>query len=30
MRFCFARDRQELSGALESMRAVFTGARLGA
>jgi aspartate/methionine/tyrosine aminotransferase len=24
LRFCFARDRTELSGALESMRALFT------
>ncbi|MGH9331044.1 MAG: pyridoxal phosphate-dependent aminotransferase [Vicinamibacterales bacterium] len=27
VRFCFARERQELSGALESMRALFAGAR---
>ena len=27
MRFCFARDRQELTGALESMQAVFAGPR---
>jgi aspartate/methionine/tyrosine aminotransferase len=24
LRFCFARDRQELAGALDSMRSVFT------
>jgi aspartate aminotransferase len=28
VRFCFARDRQELTGALESMRAVFGGREL--
>jgi aspartate aminotransferase len=27
VRFCFARDRRELTGALESMRALFTPAR---
>lgn len=27
MRFCFGRERHELEGALESMRAVFSGAR---
>src|SRR5262249_53676008 len=25
LRFCFARDRQELTGALESMRSLFVG-----
>jgi aspartate aminotransferase len=28
MRFCFGRDRKELTGALESMKAVFSGARV--
>ena len=28
LRFCFARDRRELSGALESMRALFSSDRL--
>jgi aspartate aminotransferase len=27
VRFCFARDRRELTGALESMRAIFSSAR---
>ncbi len=27
-RFCFGRDRKELTGALESMKAVFSGARV--
>ena len=27
LRFCFARDRRELSGALESMRGLFAVAR---
>jgi aspartate aminotransferase len=29
VRFCFARERRELTGALESMRALFAGARTG-
>jgi aspartate/methionine/tyrosine aminotransferase len=28
MRFCFGRERKELTGALESMRAVFRGVRV--
>jgi len=27
LRFCFARDRRELTGALDSMAALFTSAR---